>query len=198
MQDEDAVVEAIAMCPGCSEQSEHEVMKRNPKGRGEDALVRCLDCGHVHTLQMRQPRAVHVKTTLSDGNESVLRAIEVDEDEEITVGDVFEHEGMHWCVTRIDDSQSKPVTSLGAVEIKAVWATRTDEAVVRITMNYGETSKSMKIECEPDRVFSCGSILAVDGRDWRIRGLHTGRGRTLTGSRTADEIRRIYLQPPEW
>jgi uncharacterized Zn finger protein len=197
VQDEDSVVEEIAMCPECSNQSEHEVMRRNPKGRGEDALVRCLDCGHVHTLQMRAPRAVHVKTTLSDGNESMLAAIEVDEDEGITVGDVFEHDGMHWCVTRIDDSHSRPVTSLGAVGINAMWAIRRDKAVVKITMNNGETSESARIECKPDRVFSCGSIMSVDGKNWRIRGLHTGRGRTLTGSRTAGEVRRIYLQPPE-
>ncbi len=198
VQDEDSPVEAIAICPECLGQSEHEVIRRNRKGKGEDFLVRCLNCENVHTLQVRPPRAIQINTTLSDDRESVSAAIEVDDDETIAVGDLFEHGGMTWCVTRIDDSHSRPATSLGAIEINAMWATRTDRSIVRITMNHGEISKSTKIECESDRVFSCGSIMVVDGKNWRIRGLHTGRGRTLTGSRTAGEVRRIYLQPPEW
>ena len=198
MQDEDSPVETIAICPECLGKSEHDVMRRSQRGEGDDFLVRCLDCGHVHTLQIRPPRAVRIKATLSDGRGSVSAAIEVDDDETIAVGDLFEHDEMTWCVTRIDDSHSRPATSLGAIEINSMWATRTDRSIVRITMNHGEVSKSTKIECEPDKVFSCGSIMDVDGKNWRIRGLHTGRGRTLTGSRMAGEVRRIYLQPPEW
>jgi len=44
-------------------------------------------------------------------------------------------------------------------------------------------------------VFTCGSILEVEGRRWRIRALHTGKGRTLSGSRTAKDLRRMYLHP---
>ena len=133
--------------------------------------------------------------TLSDGSDSEAGNIEVDEDEVISVGDVFEHADALWEVTRIDGDASQPRDTLGASEIRAMWAVRRDRAVVRMTLTDGESSSPSSIECEPDRVFSCGEVLEVEGRKWRIRALHTGKGRTLRGSRTAGELRRMYLHP---
>jgi uncharacterized Zn finger protein len=64
-------------------------------------------------------------------------------------------------------------------------------------MTEGETSVASSIECDPERIFSCGAIMQMNGRRWRIRALHTGKGRTLNGKRVANEIRRIYLHVPE-
>ena len=58
-------------------------------------------------------------------------------------------------------------------------------------MTDGEESRSRTIECSPDEVFSCGSIMEIEGVRWRIRALHTGKGRTLRGKRqqsTLDEF----------
>jgi len=137
-----------------------------------------------------------VKTTLSDGRESSGVEIEIDEDEEISVGDMFEHEQVTWMVTRIDNDDSRPKKTLVASKIFSMWAVRSDKTIVGITMTSGEISESGKLECEPDRVFSCGSIINFAESRWRIRAIHTGRGRTLNGSRVANEIRRIYLHPP--
>ncbi|MEE2629733.1 MAG: HVO_0476 family zinc finger protein [Candidatus Thermoplasmatota archaeon] len=186
----------IADCPSCSGKHDHEVIKSNPKGKGEDLLVKCKRCGSVHMLMLRPPKAVKVKTTLSDGKRSFRAEIEADEDEEISIGDVFEHDGISWKITRIDDSGSKERRVMNASEIFSMWATRCDIVSIGITMTDGEFSESTKIECEPERVFSCGSIMMVEGRKWRVRGIHTGKGRTLTGSREAGQIRRIYLHKP--
>ena len=145
---------------------------------------------------IRPPKPVMVKTTLSDGGESFGVEIEVDEDEEISVGDMFEHEEITWMVTRIDNNVSQSEKALSAPNIFSMWATRSDKTIVGITMTSGEISESGKLECEPDRVFSCGTIIDFAESRWRIRAIHTGKGRTLTGSRVANEIRRIYLHPP--
>ena len=58
-----------------------------------------------------------VKTTLSDGRESFGVQIEVDEDEEISIGDMFEHDEITWMVTRIDNDQSRPEKVLRASKI---------------------------------------------------------------------------------
>jgi uncharacterized Zn finger protein len=137
-----------------------------------------------------------VSATLSDGKESEVRSIEVDEDEVISVGDVFERDEALWEVTRIDGDASQPYERLGVSEIRAMWAVRRDRAVVKLTLTDGESSIASRIECNPDRVFTCGSILEVEGRRWRIRALHTGKGRTLSGSRSAADLRRMYLHPP--
>jgi len=188
---------ALSECPECLDVTEHEILKRTNKGRGEDVLVKCEICSLVKTIEIRPPKAVMVRTTLSDGRESFGVEVEVDEDEEISVGDMFEHDEITWMVTRIDNSNSRPKKVLSATEIFSMWATRSDKTIVGITMTSGEYSESGKLECEPDRVFSCGSIINFAESRWRIRAIHTGKGRTLTGSRVANEIRRIYLHPPD-
>ncbi len=188
---------SLSECPQCAEVTNHSIIKRKVRGQGEDVLAKCEECGKVHTIMIRPPRPVMLNTTLSDGRESFGVEIEVDEDEEISVGDMFEHQHITWMVTRIDNSQSRPEESLRASEIFSMWAMRSDKTIVGLTMTDGEFSESAKMECEPDRVFSCGSIISFRDSRWRIRAIHTGNGRTLTGSRVANEIRRIYLHPPE-
>ncbi len=188
---------AFSECPSCDEVTDHSIIKRTPRGEGEDFLVRCVTCSFVHKVMIRPPKPVMVKTTLSDGRESFGVEIEVDMDEEISVGDMFEHEDKTWMVTRIDNNDSRSKKVLSASKIFSMWATRSDKTIVGITMTSGEISESGKLECEPDRVFSCGTIIDFAESRWRIRAIHTGKGRTLTGSRIANEIRRIYLHPPD-
>jgi uncharacterized Zn finger protein len=188
---------ALSDCPDCGEVTGHSIIKRTPKGEGEDVLARCDSCSLVHIIIIRPPKPVMVKTTLSEGKNSFGVEIEVDEDEDISVGDMFEHQEITWKVTRIDNSDSRSEQILSASKIFSMWATRSDKTVVGITMTSGEFSESGKLECESDRLFSCGSIINFADSRWRIRAIHTGKGRTLTGSRVANEIRRIYLHPPE-
>ena len=189
--------EPFSECPSCVDVTAHSIIKRVPQGGGEDVLVRCSACSFVHKIMIRPPKPVMVKTTLSDGRESFGVQIEVDEDEEISIGDMFEHNEITWMVTRIDNDQSRPEKVLRASKIFSMWATRSDKTIVGITMTSGEISESGKLECEPDRVFSCGSIINFAESRWRIRAIHTGKGRTLNGSRVANEIRRIYLHPTD-
>ena len=120
-----------ASCPNCSRSTEHEILRRTPRGSGDDVLAKCVECGEVHTIVLRPPKAVRVSATLSDGKESEARSIEVDEDEIISIGDVFERDEALWEVTRIDGEASQPHDKLGASEIKSKWAERHDRAEVR-------------------------------------------------------------------
>ena len=71
----------VASCPNCLRSTEHEVLRRTPRGSGDDVLAKCIECGEVHTIVLRPPKAVQVNATLSDGKESESRSIQVDEDE---------------------------------------------------------------------------------------------------------------------
>tara|TARA_B100000575_G_scaffold258213_1_gene229662 strand:- start:85 stop:684 length:600 start_codon:yes stop_codon:yes gene_type:complete len=188
---------SLAECPRCLEVVGHTIIKRKKRGLGEDVLAKCEECHAVHTIIIRPPKAISINTTLSDGMESFHEEIEVDQDEEISVGDMFEHNEITWRITRIDNSKSRPKENLPAAEIFSMWAKRTDRTIVGVTMTDGEVSESGKIECKPDRIFSCGSIIKFADSKWRIRAIHTGKGRTLNGSRMAHEIRRIYLHPQD-
>ena len=185
----------LAECINCAQSTEHEELRRTPRGSGVDVLARCLECGKVQTIVMRPPKAVKLGFTLSEGASSRAAEIEVDEDEFLAVGEVFEWDSAHWEISRIDGAASQPRKSLHVTEIKAAWAVRRDRVTVRITMTDGEESSSGALECSPEQEFSCGNVIEVEGRRWRIRALHTGKGRTLRGTRAASDLRRIYLHP---
>ena len=165
-------------------------------GEGEDLLIQCLKCNEVQTIHLRPGKPIKITSILSDGAESQTQTVESDDDELISVGDVFDHSGVLYRVTRIDDTDTRSQQSMVASEISTLWAVRCDKCIVRITMTDGEESSSTSFECSPDKVFSCGSIMEIEGVRWRIRALHTGKGRTLRGKRAAIDLRRIYLHPP--
>ena len=157
--DVDEEVVDVAVCPKCSKMTEHEILRRTMKGNGEDLLVRCIQCSNVQNLQLRPPKSVSVKTTLSDRMDSKFALVEADEDELITKDDYFQHDEQTYKVTRIEDSTSRESRELEASKISAMWDVRADRTIVPITMTEGERSVASSLECDPDRVFSCGSIM---------------------------------------
>ena len=161
MEDTDIEEEVFdaTVCPECTKMTEHEILKRNIRGDGEDLLVRCMICSNVHNLQLRPPKSVFIKTTLSDRMDSIMQLIESDVDEEINTDDYFQHEEQTYRITRIEDKTSRESSSLNANEISAMWAVRVDRTIVPITMTEGEISVPSSIECDPDRIFSCGAIM---------------------------------------
>ncbi len=194
LDDEETV--DVSECSNCEDFTEHRILRKVNKGEGEDLLIQCVDCNEVQTLHLRPGKAIKITSILSDGAESQTHSIESDDDELISVGDVFDEDGILYRVTRIDDSDIRSKQTLVAREISTLWAVRCDKCKVRLTMTDGEESSSKTIECSPDEVFSCGTIMEIEGVRWRIRALHTGKGRTLRGKRHAVDLRRIYLHPP--
>ena len=193
--DEEEAVD-VSQCSNCEDFTEHNVLRRVRKGDGEDLLIQCLECNEVQTLHLRPGKPIKITSILSDGAESQTQTVESDDDELISVDDVFDHSGILYRVTGIDDSDTRSQRSMVASDISTLWAVRCDKCIVRLTMTDGEESSSTSIECSPDKVFSCGSIMEIEGVRWRIRALHTGKGRTLRGKRAAIDLRRIYLHPP--
>ena len=193
--DEEEAVD-VSQCSNCEDFTEHNILRRVRKGDGEDLLIQCLECNEVQTLHLRPGKPIKITSILSDGAESQTQSVESDDDELISVDDVFDHSGILYRVTRIDDSDTRSQRSMVASDISTLWAVRCDKCIVRLTMTDGEESSSTSIECSPDKVFSCGSIMEIEGVRWRIRALHTGKGRTLRGKRAAIDLRRIYLHPP--
>mgnify|MGYP001201421449 CR=1 FL=1 len=183
------------VCDSCKEVTTHEILKEKEIAGGADLLLRCLDCRLVRLEKIRRGKIVEIPITLSDGDKSSFQKVESDHDELIRVGDRFEHSESHWEITRIEDGNERSENSLNANLIRRAWATRVDRVIIPLTITDGESSRSSSIECAPDQIFSCESLIEVDGEIWRIRAIHTGKGRTLGGRRVAEQIRRIYLHP---
>ena len=97
-------------------------------------LIQCLECNEVQTLHLRPGKPVKITSILSDGAESQTQTVESDDDELISIGDVFDHSGVLYRVTRIDDSDTRSQQSMVASDISTLWAVRCDKCIVRITM----------------------------------------------------------------
>jgi len=188
----------VTRCPSCNTRQAHEILKEKAlkNDAGIDYLLRCEGCGNVHTVIFRNAKPVTIRFTLSDGPDSFPYELEVDDDEVFVLDDEFEAIDLLWRITRLEtDGDAKP-RALEARKVRRVWASRIDLARIKRTFSDGEISFSDSIEVEPEKVFSCGTIVKHRGETWRIRALHSGTARTLTGKMEARNIKRIFLHRP--
>jgi uncharacterized Zn finger protein len=193
---EEGIMENATKCPGCKGMTGHEVLRERRRGTGVDFLLKCEECDKVHTIEFRTPPPKVIPFMLTDGPQSSVVKLELDLDEVITEGDVFEHEEMQWMVTRIDDLEDKPRRKRGVDRINRITAIRSDLVRVKVTMTIGEDSEASIILVPGDKEFVAGGIIKHEGEKWRIRALHSGTGRTLSGKMMAREIKRMYLHEP--
>ena len=122
--------------------------------------------------------------------------MEVDDDEIFALNDEFEANDGIWIITKLEVEGDEKRRTADARDVKRVWASRIDLARIKRTFSDGDVSFSDMIEVDPDKVFSCGTIVKHRGETWRIRALHSGTGRTLSGKMVAKNIRRIFLHRP--
>lgn len=198
MDTDDEELDNVTRCPGCNTRQGHEILKEKllKNGQGVDYLLRCEGCGHVHKVIFRDAKPVTVRFTLSDGPDSMPFEMEVDDDETFALNDEFEALDGVWIITKLEVGSDEKRRTAGARDVKRVWASRIDLARIKRTFSDGDISFSDTIEVEPDKVFSCGTIVKHRGQTWRIRALHSGTGRTLSGKMIAKNIRRIFLHRP--
>jgi uncharacterized Zn finger protein len=189
-------VENVTDCPNCKLPCGHEVLKEKKAGSGSDYLLKCDECEHIHTVLIREPRPINIRFLLSEGAHTVVAKIDIDEDETIHIGDIFEHADASWEVNRIETKTGNSRKKLSAKRIGRVNAVRSDIVMVRLTLTKGEFSDSESIFVERDTVFKAGSIMEHADERWKIRAIHTGAGRTMTGRVVAHDIKRIYLHEP--
>ena len=198
MDEDEEMIDNVTRCTGCNTRQAHEILKEKTlkNDAGVDYLVRCEGCGNVHTVIFRSAKPIDVRFTLSDGPDSIPYEMEVDDDEVFTLNDEFEALDRIWLITRLETKGDAKPRRLAARDVSRVWASRIDLAQIKRTFSDGEISFSDSIEVDPEKVFSCGTIVKHRGETWRIRALHSGTARTLTGKMVARIIKRIFLHRP--
>ena len=198
VDEDEEMLDNVTRCPGCNTRQAHEILKEKPlkNDAGVDYLLRCEGCGNVHTLIFRSAKPISIRFTLSDGPDSMPFEMEVDDDERFALNDEFEAMERIWRITRLEGEGDAKHRTLAARDVKRVWASRIDLARIKRTFSDGPVSFSDSIEVDPETTFSCGTIVKHRGQTWRIRALHSGTARTLTGKMVARNIRRIFLHRP--
>ncbi len=188
--------ENIIECSGCGMLADHEVLRERKRGNGADFLLKCCECGCVHTVQFRPPKIINIPIMLTEGAKSKIEKIAMEEDEFLSLEVIFAHDEKHWRLTRLENRKGKSVKHIVASDLSRGTALRADRLQIKITMTEGEDSNADTIEVDAEKIFSAGSIIRHDGRKWRIRAIHTGTERTLTGKVPAVEVKRLYLHEP--
>jgi len=196
IDDFEEVIDNVVMCAQCDDYEEHEILKERKVGLGRDLLVKCSICGNISNLQLREPVVINVPFILTDGPTSARVELEIDDDEMFRLGDVFEENQMLWSINQIIDNEGRKKKSLIATEASIISALRTDMVRVKITATRGEVSESSSIQVDYGTKFTGGNKMDYEGDVWRIRAIHTGRGRTMKGTVEAQDIKRIYLHEP--
>ena len=194
--DFDEVIENVTMCSECDDYMEHEILKERKIGTGRDLLLKCKTCSAITNLQIREPKSVSVPFILTDGPNSVRVELEIDEDEEFIIGDVFEEGEMLWSINQIIDQEGRKKKNIIAPNASVISALRTDMVRVKVTATRGEYSDSSSMVVEYGTKFTADTKIDYEGEVWRIRAIHTGAGRTLRGTVEAQDIKRIYLHEP--
>ncbi len=193
---DDEIVENVTDCPGCGQPCGHEILKERKAGTGANYLLKCLECQHIHSVEIREPRPVTIPFLLSEGANTVVANIEVDEDETLHIGDIFEYADASWEINRLETKTANSRKKLIASRVGRANAVRSDVVMVRLTLTRGEYSDSDAIFVERDKIFKAGTIMQHADEKWKIRAIHTGAGRTMHGSVVAHDIKRIYLHEP--
>jgi uncharacterized Zn finger protein len=195
-EDEEVFLENAVHCPGCDDLTGHEILTEKKKGNGMDYLLKCIDCSKVHTVHLRPPPLVEIPFILTEGPSSHTSKMELDADEMIELEDVFKDGEKLWKINQIELKNGRMAKRAEATLIARASALRSDMVRVKITMTRGEDSEADVLIVSEDTVYTASHLIDLDGKTWRIRAIHTGRGRTLRGTVEAPDIKRMYLHEP--
>ncbi len=191
----------ITICPACSSQELHDVLKR----RGSDQLVRCTECGSVHNvaLQAREaPETTSVRIIVSAGEDSAQYNIELPLDHEVYTGDELlvddpSADEVHLAEVASVESRGARVISAVAANIDTIWSRAIDKVAVKVAIHNGKKTRSVKLQEYGDREFTVGSIEEVAGSRCKIIRIKTRESgfRKYAGNVVcAKDVKRIFAE----
>ncbi|MDR2845973.1 MAG: hypothetical protein LBV63_01685 [Candidatus Methanoplasma sp.] len=180
-------------CPNCDDVTEHEVLKGNWGKGNVTGTFRCGDCGRVFSASIRIPESRTVKILFSDGDVTNGSETTLESDEVVTVDDEFYlDDGRRVCVTHIDVESGKNVRRAQADVIKRLWVKQFDVLTIKVSVNEGQRTHSLRVEADPDEEFPIGTVLGFDDFDALVHAIKTKDKLINRGSAEARDIVRIY------
>ncbi len=180
-------------CPDCDDVAEHDILKGRIGKGNITGTFRCRDCGRVFSDTIRMPEPLKVKVLFSDGDvtetsETELMSNEILERED----EFFLDDGRKVCITHIETKDGKKGKRFQADNIKALWVKRFDILNVKVSVNDGQKTYSVRTAAEPDDEFATGMILSFEDFDALVHAIKTKDRLIKNGSAEARDITRIY------
>ena len=129
----------------------------------------------------------------SDGDVSETTRTTIESNDIIAIDDEFElDDGRLVCVTHIDVDADKKVKKALATDVRKLWVKRFDVLSVKVSVNDGGKTYSLRVEAEPDDEFVVGTQLEFEDFDCLIHAIKTKHSLVRRGVAEARDITRIY------
>ncbi|MDR1405158.1 MAG: hypothetical protein LBJ20_06320 [Candidatus Methanoplasma sp.] len=180
-------------CPDCRDITEHDILKGRAGKGNITGTFRCGECGRVFSDTVRMPETLKVKVLFSDGDITETTETELESNEILAVGDEFDlDDGRSVCITHIESRDGRRGKKFQADKIGALWVKQFDTLHVKVSVNDGQKTYSVRTDADPDDEFTIGSVLSFENFDTLIHAIKTRDRLLKNGSAEARDIVRIY------
>ena len=180
-------------CPVCDDVTEHQILKGKMGRATLEGTFRCNVCGRVTSETIKIPELLEVPVVFSDGEVSETTTTTIESNDIIAIDDEFElDDGRLVCVTHIDVDNDRKVKKALATDVRKLWVKRLDILSVKVSVNDGGTTHSLRAEAEPDDELAVGTQPELDALDCPLHPLKTKHSLVRRGVAEARDITRIY------
>lgn len=181
---------ALADCPICTGTEEHEVLNAT----ANSITLRCLECGHVHSQAPAAERPLGLQLVVSDQEGRAFSdSLVVVADEDVAVGDEFEHQGRRLLVTGLEAQDGTFPSKAKTQNLRVLHAKRFDVVALKLSLNEGDKTRSFEQFVDPDDKISIGTVRVADGVPMVIKTIKSDQNRTLhKGFLLARNVRRAF------
>ena len=180
-------------CPVCDDVTEHQILKGKMGRATLEGTFRCNVCGRVTSETIKIPELLEVPVVFSDGEVSETTKTTIESNDIIAIDDEFElDDGRLVCVTHIDVDNDRKVKKALATDVRKLWVKRFDILSVKVSVNDGDKTYSLRVEAEPDDEFVVGTQLEFEDFDCLIHAIKTKHSLVRRGVAEARDITRIY------
>lgn len=185
-------------CPNCGKKQLHEVLKGSfSKKMSLNCTVKCLTCDDTRKEVIKEEKKRTVRIIISFREQSTRDTIDFPVDEELRLGDVFLYNDGDVKITGIEVKNNR-VDRAVVEEITTLWVTKFDIVDMPISIKQGQTTRSLKIECEPWDEFTNGDEIVLMDETYIIEKMRVGNSNVFKPGRKAfaHEIKRMYVKSP--
>ena len=180
-------------CPVCDDVTEHQILKGKMGRATLEGTFRCNVCGRGTSETIKIPELLEVPVVFSDGEVSETTKTTIESNDIIAIDDEFElDDGRLVCVTHIDVDNDRKVKKALATDVRKLWVKRFDILSVKVSVNDGGKTYSLRVEAEPDDEFVVGTQLEFEDFDCLIHAIKTKHSLVRRGVAEARDITRIY------
>lgn len=180
-------------CPNCGDVTEHDILKGRAGKGNITGTFRCSECGRTFSDSIRVPEVLKVKVLFSDGDLTEVTETELESNEILAVDDEFHlDDGRRVRITHLESESGKKGKKFQADKIKALWVKQFDVLSVKVSVNDGRRTYSVRTDAEPEDEFTVGMVLGFEDFDALVHAIKTKERLLKKGTAEAKDITRIY------